>query len=60
MNTATSTIQMGAVTHHPKLIEQLKRYNISYQEIKEGNSVIIQIKARLNSSQSRNEQSLRD
>ena len=60
MNTAMSNIQMGAVTHHPKLIEHLKRCNISYQEIREGNSVIIQIKARLNKDQSRKEQSLRD
>jgi hypothetical protein len=60
MNTAMSTIQVGSVTHHPKLIEQLKRYNISYQEIREGDSVIIQIKARLNKDQSQKEQSLRD
>jgi len=59
MNTAMSTIQMGAVTHHPKLIEQLKRCNISYQEIKEGNSVIIQIKARLKKDQGKG-QSLSD
>ena len=60
MNTIVANSQMGAVTHHPKLIEQLKRCNISYQEIKEGNSVMIQIKARLLKDQSRKDQPLRD
>lgn len=60
MNTIVAHSQMGAVTHHPKLIEQLKRCNISYQEIKEGNSVIIQIKARLRNDERRKDQPLRD
>jgi hypothetical protein len=60
MNTVITTTQLGGSSYHPKLIEQLKRYNISYQEIREGDSVIIQIKARLNKDQSQKEQSLRD
>ena len=46
MNTVIPDRQRGNVSHHPKLKEQLKRYNISFREIKEANAVIIQIKAR--------------
>jgi hypothetical protein len=60
MNTVLSNNPMGAPSYHPKLIEQLKRYNISYQEIKEGNAVIIQIKSRMLKSSSGKDQVLRD
>lgn len=60
MNTVIATNQMGASSYHPKLIEQLKRYNISYQEIKEGNTVTIQIKPRLFKNSSGKDQPLRD
>lgn len=60
MNTVIATNQMGVSSYHPKLIEQLKRYNISYQEIKEGNAVTIQIKARLFKHSTAKDQALRD
>jgi hypothetical protein len=60
MNTVITTTQLGGSSYHPKLIEQLKRYNISYQEIKDGNAVTIQIKPRLFKTGSGKDQSLRD
>ena len=60
MNTVIATNQMGGMAYHPKLIEQLKRYNISYQEIKEGNAVTIQIKARLFKNGGGKDHTLRD
>jgi hypothetical protein len=60
MNTVMTTTQLGASSYHPKLIEQLKRYNISYQEIKEGNTVTIQIKPRLLKNSGGKDQALRD
>lgn len=60
MNTAITTTQLGGSSYHPKLIEQLKRYNISYQEIKEGNAVTIQIKARLFKNTTGKDHTLRD
>jgi len=54
MNTAKAALQTDAVAGCLKLKELLKRYNMPYEERKEGNAVVIGIKARNFSKKSTN------